>query len=108
MLSRSLLPWGTALAGLLLVGFGAQPSRTPQLQDKSGAPRAFLDGTGEGWRDLPESGFVTVNCPKDTFTWKDGVIHCTGKPTGVIRTKSQFENFELVIQWRHLRSAGLP
>ena len=101
MTSRSLLASSPALAGLLLVGFC-----TPPVQDKPGAPRAFLDGTGEGWRDVPETEFVNVNCREDTFTWKDGVIHCTGRPTGVIRTKSQFENFELVVQWRHLRKAG--
>ena len=103
---RSLLASSTALVGLLLFGSGAQPDRQHPVQDKPDVPRAFLDGTGEGWRDLPESEFVRVNCPKDTFTWIDGVIHCTGRPTGVIRTKSQFENFELVVEWRHLRNAG--
>jgi hypothetical protein len=69
-------------------------------------PRAFLDGTGAGWRELGESDFVNVNCAPDTWTWKDGVIHCTGTPVGVTRTVKPYTNFELVAQWRHLRSAG--
>src|SRR5207237_7668875 len=32
--------------------------------------------------------------------------HGTGKPTGVMRTKKQYTNFELVAQWQHLQSGG--
>ena len=69
-------------------------------------PKAMIDGSGPGFKPLGESDFVNVNCADDTWTWKDGVAHCTGEPVGVIRTNRQFENFELVVQWRHLRSAG--
>ena len=55
---------------------------------------------------LAEKDFVNVNCDADTWTWKDGVAHCTGEPVGVIRTGKSFTNFELVAQWRHLKSAG--
>ena len=50
--------------------------------------QATIDGTGPGWRELGEADFVNVNCDPDTWTWKDGVAHCTGQPVGVIRTKS--------------------
>ena len=33
-------------------------------------------------------------------------MHCTGKPVGVIRSQNALTNFELVAQWRHLRSGG--
>lgn len=69
-------------------------------------PKAFIDGTGPDWKDLTEADFINVNCAPETWTWKDGVAHCTGRPVGVIRTKGVFENFELVVQWRHLKSAG--
>jgi hypothetical protein len=68
--------------------------------------KAFIDGTGEGWRAIGESDFVNVNCNADTWTWKDDVAHCTGKPTGVIRSTNQYTNFELVLEWRHLKDAG--
>ena len=55
---------------------------------------------------MGKDDFVNVNCAADTWTWKDGVIHCTGKPTGVMRTAKRYTNFELVCQWMHLRSAG--
>jgi hypothetical protein len=69
-------------------------------------PKAFIDGTGPGWRELGEKDFENVNCAADTWTWKDGVAHCTGRPVGVIRSTKPLTNLELVAEWRHLRSGG--
>jgi hypothetical protein len=69
-------------------------------------PKACLDGTGPGWKVLGEADFARVNCDADTWGWKESVLHCTGEPIGVMRTQKQFTNFELVAQWRHLRSGG--
>ena len=100
MSKRTLLAVATALSGLSVLLVSTQNAA------KSEAPRAFIDGTGEGWRDLTEKEFTHVNCKKDTFTWKKGVVYCTGKPTGVVRTKEQFTNFELSLEWRHMKDAG--
>jgi len=69
-------------------------------------PRAFIDGTGPDWRTLGESDFAGVNGKPDTWTWKDGRLLCSGRPIGVLRTRQKFTNIEMVVQWRHLRSAG--
>lgn len=69
-------------------------------------PRACIDGTGPGWRAWGESDFVNVNCDPETWTWKEGIAHCTGKPVGVIRSQKPLTNFELVVEWRHLKSGG--
>src|SRR4051794_37728548 len=74
---------------------------TIKADDSPSVPKACIDGTGLGWRKLGESDFVNVNTARDTWSWKDGVVHCTGKPTGVMRTTRQFTNFELVAQWQH-------
>jgi len=64
----------------------------------------------EGFRPLFNgkdlSGWVNVNLHKDTFSARDGVIFCTGKPTGVMRTDRHYENFILELEWRHLRPKG--
>ena len=70
------------------------------------APRAWIDGTGPGWRTLGEADFTNVNCDPGTWSWKDGITYCTGEPLGVARTVKQYGNFELVAEWRHTRSAG--
>src|SRR5687767_9064895 len=69
-------------------------------------PRAFVDGTGPGWRALGEDDFVMVNGDPDTWSFKDGVIHCKGLPIGVTRSKQVVTNFELVVEWMHEKPAG--
>lgn len=85
---------------MLVPAVASFADETPSL------PKAFVDGTGPGWKELAEADFVNVNCDPDTWSWKDGVTSCTGKPVGVIRTQKEFTNLELVAQWRHLKSAG--
>ena len=95
-----------AVIGCLLVL--AAPVALALSDEPSGAdlPRACIDGNGPGWRALGEDDFAPVNCDPETWAWKDGVVHCTGRPVGVIRTKKPVTNFELVARWRHLQSGG--
>lgn len=86
---------------VLLVGVGVAEDSAPKPVEK-----AVIDGSGPDWIALGEKDFVNVNCAEDTWTFKDGVIYCTGKPTGVIRSQKIYTNFELVVQWRHMRDAG--
>lgn len=55
-------------------------------------------------RDL--SGWVNVNCGPETWTVKDGVIVCTGIPTGVLRTEKMYENYVLELEWQHTVKGG--
>jgi hypothetical protein len=82
--------WATGRAG------GAEAER----------PRAWLDGTGPGWRDLGAADFERVNCDPDTWTWAGNAASCTGKPVGVIRSRAVMRNLELSLEWRHLTPAG--
>ena len=78
---RNLIGTGVLVLGMMAVAGAA-----------AGAPpRAFLDGTGHGWRSLGQEDFVNVNLDADTWTWKDGVAHCTGSPVGVIRMRKPLE-----------------
>lgn len=95
---------GLVVAGLALVHLIALSPRA--AAEESALPKAFIDGSGPGWRALGEEDFVNVNCDKDTWTFKDGMIHCTGQPIGVIRSKEPFTNLELVVEWKHLKPAG--
>jgi hypothetical protein len=55
-------------------------------------------------RDL--SGWVNVNCAPGTWSVRDGMIISTGVPTGIMRTEKQYENFELELEWRHMKAGG--
>jgi len=65
-----------------------------------------IDSSGADWTSLGEKDFTNVNCAEDTWVWKDGVAYCTGRPTGVIRSLKEYTNFELTVEWRHMKSAG--
>src|SRR5947207_6797319 len=82
----------TLLAGLLLVG-----------------PRA-LAVTGPAFRDLFNgrdlAGWVNVNTAPDTWRVKDGLLVCSGRPIGVMRSEKQYENFLLHIEWMHMEPGG--
>ena len=89
-----------ALAALIALVVVLRPALAQE------APRAFIDGVGPGWRTLGENDFAGVNGNPDTWTWKDGVLLCSGKPIGAMHTRQRFTNFEMVVEWRHLRPAG--
>jgi hypothetical protein len=99
MRSISLLLGVLGLAALTVQAARGQPQERP-------IPRAFIDETGSGWRDLTAEDFTNANVDPGTFTWSGNGFDCTGRPIGVIRSKKSLTNFELAARWRHLRDAG--
>jgi hypothetical protein len=91
---------------LILTGLAMALATAGLAEEPADLPKAVIDGTGPGWKELSEQDFANVNCDEDTWSWKEGVAHCTGKPVGVIRSQKEYKNFELVLQWRHLKSGG--
>jgi type 1 glutamine amidotransferase len=74
--------------------------------DVPAAASPLVDDTQPGWRSLVAEDFAKVNSADDTWTWRDGVLHCTGQPVSVIRTAKQYRNFEIVVEWMHEKPAG--
>ena len=52
------------------------------------------------------TGWVNVNTAPDTWSVKDGLLVCSGRPIGVMRSEKQYENFILHIEWRHMEAGG--
>ena len=52
------------------------------------------------------SGWVFVNTTPRTWKIEDGILICSGKPIGEIRTEQMFQNFELELEWRHMVPGG--
>ncbi len=94
---------GLCLFALPAIGF-AQETNT---ESKVGATsQAIIDGTEAGWTALTLDDFENVNCKPDTWSQQDTVISCIGNCTGVIRSKNEYTNFEMIVEWKHLQSAG--
>jgi len=43
------------------------------------------------------------NEPGDTFKVEDGLLKCSGRPAGYIRTEKAYKNYKLVIEWRFVK-----
>lgn len=52
------------------------------------------------------TGWVDVNTSPQTWSVRDGLLICKGKPIGVMRSEKQYENFILHIEWRHMEPGG--
>ena len=52
------------------------------------------------------TGWVRVNTAPSTWTVKDEMIVCSGRPIGEIRTTRMYQNFILELEWRHMKPRG--
>ena len=68
--------------------------------------RAYIVDEKQGWRALVETDFARVNSAEDTWSWTNGLLHCTGLPISVMRTAKQYRNFEMVVEWSHQKAGG--
>lgn len=53
------------------------------------------------------SGWIDVNTSPETWSVNDeGLLVCTGHPVGVMRSDRMYENFILIVEWRHMEAGG--
>ncbi len=51
-------------------------------------------------------GWVRTNTPEETWSYQDGMVICSGKPIGEIRTSKMYQNFVMELEWRHMVPRG--
>jgi len=81
-----------AAAGIALAAGAIRAADAPVFRD-------LFNG-----KDL--AGWVNVNTAPDTWRVENGMLVCTGQPTGVMRTERQYENFVLHVEWMHTEPGG--
>ncbi len=86
-MSRSTLPLALALLAIATRG-----QSLPEFHD-------LFNG-----KDL--AGWVNVNTAPDTWSVENGMLVCSGHPTGVMRTTREYENFVLHVEWMHTEPGG--
>ena len=71
---------------------------------------SFAEADEDGFQDLFNgkdlNNWVLVNTPADTWSIQDGMLVCSGKPIGEIRTDRMYQNFILELEWRHMVPRG--
>ena len=90
---------------IVLLALAPAVAGAAEPQDKPAA-RPDEDGFVPLFNGKDLAGWVPVNVAPNTFTARDGVIVCTGVPTGVMRTEKMYENFVVELEWRHLKPGG--
>lgn len=61
--------------------------------------------------NLPENlgepiNWINVNTDLDTWRTENDLLICKGLPIGVMRSEKQYENFILLVEWRHMEAGG--
>jgi hypothetical protein len=84
--------WVAMAAGIALAAGAIRAADAPVFRD-------LFNG-----KDL--AGWVNVNTAPDTWRVENGMLVCTGQPTGVMRTERQYENFVLHVEWMHTEPGG--
>ncbi|NQT53342.1 DUF1080 domain-containing protein [bacterium] len=92
---RSILLW-LPQAAVVCLAIGAAPVGAAEAEEGF---RPLFNG-----KDL--AGWVAVNTAPSTWTVKDNMIICSGRPTGELRTDRMYQNFILELEWRHMRPKG--
>ncbi len=86
--------------GLCLLAAALLLSTTPSARsDEPDAWTPLFNG-----KDL--SGWVQVNTAPETWQVRDGMIVCSGKPRGVLRSDRMYENYILELEWQHTKKGG--
>lgn len=77
-----------------------------QVAIQASRPLSAEDDFVPMFTDAALTGWVLTNTPTETWNFKDGVLYCTGKPTGEIRTERMYQNFVMELEWRHMVPRG--
>jgi hypothetical protein len=71
-----------------------------------GIPAAAVPEFRDLFNGKDLTGWINVNTAEDTWHVEEGMLVCSGHPTGVMRTVKQYENFLLHVEWMHTEPGG--
>jgi len=71
----------------------------PALQDRQPQIALFNGKDFSGWTFCMKDNAA----PLQTWSVTNGIIHCTGKPAGYLRTAQVFSNYFLTVEWRFVK-----
>ena len=50
--------------------------------------------------------WINVNTDPETWRKEKDLLICSGLPIGVMRSEKQYENFIMLVEWRHMEAGG--
>lgn len=118
MIRNCLLPFAAVCAGFLFTAAQQPPSATapatgPVLASADAPMPAAITPTEKtelfngkdftGWVAGPPT---LRTAPGSTWSIKDGVIACTGRPNGYLRTEKSYTQYKVTVEWRFTRAGN--
>lgn len=68
-------------------------------------PVELLNGTNfAGWTFYLRSNAA----PEKTWSITNGMVHCTGRPNGYLRTVNRYRDYEVTVEWRFPKITAKP
>lgn len=99
LLSAFALPVVLVLLFFVVPGSSLVPS--PSFGDDSAE-----EGFKPAFNGKDLTGWVAVNTAPSTWKMQDGMLVCSGKPIGELRTARMYQNFVMELEWRHMVPRG--
>jgi hypothetical protein len=92
------------VAAFVVVLFGRLAGHSQEaIAPDSG--RELYDGKDfSGWTFYMRSNAA----PEKTWSITNGMVHCTGRPAGYMRTERTYRDFKVTVEWRFPKSATKP
>jgi hypothetical protein len=88
-----------AVLGLCCVALFFAVCETSLAQSSSAGVDLFNGKDFIGWTFYMRSN----SAPEKTWSITNGVIHCSGRPSGFMRTEKDYSNYHLTVEWRFLK-----
>lgn len=86
------LPFVVAILATTFVNAFADDAITPTTKTE-----LFNGKDTTGWTAFP------VDTSKDTWSVKDGLLVCAGKPNGFLRTEKSYKQYKFTVEWRFVK-----
>ncbi len=104
MTPRTLLPLWAAIFAFTLALSVSHAAETPAKPSPLGVAASAPTGKVELFNGKDLAGWVSFlkgDAPADdTWAVKNGLLACTGKPNGFLRTEKSYKQYKFTVEWR--------
>lgn len=106
MTPRSFLPlWAAILSSALtltLTTAAETPASVPAALIPTAKTELFNGKDTTGWVSFLKGGTPAA----ETWSVKDGLLVCTGKPNGFLRTEKSYKQYKFTVEWRFTKAGN--
>jgi hypothetical protein len=91
-------------AAFICILFGRLAGHAQNAITPDGARELFNGKDFSGW-----TFYLRSNAPPEkTWSITNGMVHCTGRPAGYMRTEQTYQDFKVTVEWRFPKTATKP